>query len=212
MTESAPTLREQKSIATARRLRMTARAWAADRGLAGFTIEELCAEVGVSRRTFFNYFASKENAVIGIPLKSDDSDLDDEFLAGTGPLVDDLLERAVRRWERLEISGDEVPDLIRVLEHEPRLVTHVVGLVEESDRDDIELVERRLSIRHDPDRAPDLAATTTSPDDVRAVTAVHLVGGLVRAVGAQFFAPDNTATYRTLAGRRLATARALLAD
>jgi AcrR family transcriptional regulator len=207
MTESAPSLREQKSIATARRLRMTARAWAADRGLAGFTIEELCAEVGVARRTFFNYFASKENAVIGIPLKSDDSDLDDEFLSADGPLVDDLLDRAVRRWERLEISSDEVPDLIRVLEREPRLVTHVVGLVEEFDRDDIELVERRLGIPRDPDRA----ATTTSVDDVRAVTAVHLVGGLIRAVGAQFFAPDNTATYRAIAEQRLAAARALLA-
>ncbi len=34
-------------------------------GLNGFTIEQLCEDVGVSRRTFFNYFPSKEDAIIG---------------------------------------------------------------------------------------------------------------------------------------------------
>lgn len=42
-----------------------ARKLTAAHGLSGFTVEELCAQVDISRRTFFNYFASKEAAVIG---------------------------------------------------------------------------------------------------------------------------------------------------
>lgn len=44
-----------------------ARTLTAEHGLAGFTVEELCESVGVSRRTFFNYFATKEDAVVGDP-------------------------------------------------------------------------------------------------------------------------------------------------
>lgn len=42
-----------------------ARELTAENGFAGFTIEELCAKVGISRRTFFNYFSSKLDAVFG---------------------------------------------------------------------------------------------------------------------------------------------------
>lgn len=42
-----------------------ARELTAEHGFSGFTIEELCAKVQISRRTFFNYFASKLDAVFG---------------------------------------------------------------------------------------------------------------------------------------------------
>ena len=35
-------------------------------GLADTTVEMIADHAGVSRRTFFNYFASKEDAVLGI--------------------------------------------------------------------------------------------------------------------------------------------------
>ncbi len=36
------------------------------RGLHGFVVEDVTAEVGVSRRTFFNYFTRKEEAVVAV--------------------------------------------------------------------------------------------------------------------------------------------------
>ena len=42
-----------------------------EHGLSGFTIEQLCESVGVSRRTFFNHFGSKEDVVLGIELNAD---------------------------------------------------------------------------------------------------------------------------------------------
>lgn len=42
-----------------------ARDLTAEHGYNGFTIEQLCVQVGISRRTFFNYFPSKIDAVFG---------------------------------------------------------------------------------------------------------------------------------------------------
>ncbi|MBG6191909.1 AcrR family transcriptional regulator [Arthrobacter sp. CAN_A212] len=38
----------------------TARRLTIDKGLSGFTVEELCEQVGISRRTFFNYFPPRK--------------------------------------------------------------------------------------------------------------------------------------------------------
>ena len=57
--------RERRKAETAQGLKDAARRLIIANGLTGFTIEELCEEVGVSRRTFFNYFPSKESAIIG---------------------------------------------------------------------------------------------------------------------------------------------------
>lgn len=50
-------------------------------GLGGFTVDEVCEAVGISRRTFFNYFSSKDDAVIGIPLGSPVPGGAEEFFA-----------------------------------------------------------------------------------------------------------------------------------
>lgn len=70
-------LRKRK---TRRALIAAARALTADVGLAGFTVEELCERVGISRRTFFNYFASKDDAVLGYAIQSPLAELEQEFL------------------------------------------------------------------------------------------------------------------------------------
>ncbi|WP_313814349.1 TetR/AcrR family transcriptional regulator [Glutamicibacter sp.] len=43
----------------------TARSLTAELGYNGFTIEQLCEKVGISRRTFFNYFPGKLDAIFG---------------------------------------------------------------------------------------------------------------------------------------------------
>lgn len=59
-----PTL-SARMLKTRLSITRTARELTAENGFAGFTIEELCAKVGISRRTFFNYFGSKLDAVFG---------------------------------------------------------------------------------------------------------------------------------------------------
>lgn len=189
--DSASSPRRQRTAQTSLGLRTEARRLTVERGLSGFTIEELCSEVGVSRRTFFNYYASKENAVLGIPVRSDTSDLEEAFVAGSGALLDDLLELHVARWEHLDLTAAEAEELTRVFEREPRLLAHFVGLAAEGERDDIALVRRR----------PDAPA-----DDLRTATAVSVFGALLRPAILDYFA-DDSRDFRTVLTLRLDAAR-----
>ncbi|WP_222432208.1 TetR/AcrR family transcriptional regulator [Leekyejoonella antrihumi] len=68
MTETAePTegLRERKKRATRDALRTVALEATLERGLRAVTVEEIAAAANVSVRTFFNYFSTKEEAVVG---------------------------------------------------------------------------------------------------------------------------------------------------
>jgi AcrR family transcriptional regulator len=62
--ESVGTLRERKKAATRESLHQAALRLAMAGGLDNVTVEDIADEVGVSRRTFSNYFANKEDAVL----------------------------------------------------------------------------------------------------------------------------------------------------
>jgi len=95
MGESATGLREQKRWVTSRRITLCALRLTDQHGLDGFTMEELAEAAEVSRRTLFNYFPSKVDAVLG-----EHPDLPEEalaaFLSGGphGNLLEDVAELA----------------------------------------------------------------------------------------------------------------------
>ena len=60
-----PSLRERKKQATREALHRSAIELTAERGLAGVTIDAIAERADVAPRTVFNYFASKEEAVLG---------------------------------------------------------------------------------------------------------------------------------------------------
>ncbi|WP_144790647.1 TetR/AcrR family transcriptional regulator [Kocuria palustris] len=64
MQESS--LRERKKAQTWHELHVAAAEAVLDRGLHAVTVEEVAASAGVSPRTFFNYFASKDHALLGV--------------------------------------------------------------------------------------------------------------------------------------------------
>jgi AcrR family transcriptional regulator len=176
-------------------MRETARRLTADHGLAGFTVEQLCDEVGVSRRTFFNYFASKENAVIGIPARVDET-AEETFLGG-GPsgvaaLFDDLIELQLTRWNQLDLTPGDIEPMLQAIFREPTLLKHLLEQGSEAERRDVELVEQREAL---------------APGDLRAAAAVQILAAVSRASVEEFFQPDNTDELRTIVERRLAAAR-----
>ncbi|MGW9404949.1 TetR/AcrR family transcriptional regulator [Arthrobacter sp. NPDC055585] len=67
-TAPAPGLRERKRRDTENRIELAAARGALERGFAAVTVDEICAEAVISRSTFFNYFPSREAAMIGRPL------------------------------------------------------------------------------------------------------------------------------------------------
>lgn len=91
-----PSLRETKRRATAHALAQAAFDLALERGVDGFTIDEVAARAGYSRRTFANHYAGKEEAIVGVALErvrhALDTAPDDEL-----PLIDWL--QAVARQQ-----------------------------------------------------------------------------------------------------------------
>ncbi|MET4156786.1 TetR/AcrR family transcriptional regulator [Agromyces sp. PvR057] len=184
MTESAntpPGLREQRMTRTRRDLSHRARQLTVERGLSGFTVEELCADVGVSRRTFFNYFAGKEAAVVG----HDADGIDEAALAafirgddGAPTLLDALAELAIATVAAWDDEHDAI-DPHTLVEREPHLLPHMIGAGRQLEQRIIAAIEEREGL---------------ASGDPLARTAAVVIGSLVGNAGQQFF--SNPATGR----------------
>ncbi|CAN7227882.1 TetR/AcrR family transcriptional regulator [Microbacterium foliorum] len=198
MSESADSLREQRRRETTRALTDAARRLTTERGFAGFTVEELCAEVGVSRRTFFNYFESKENAVFGFAaIDSRQEGLEAEFVAQSGDLLDDFLRLTIARFELFN-PLDDAPAMFAVIEQEPRLLKAAFEQLAKNERRDMELVVRR-------------SGEGAADAELHAEVMVHTVGALVRLCMDQLLHHHSTDSFSDLVRRRLEIARAVFA-
>jgi AcrR family transcriptional regulator len=123
-------LRERKKRATRLALSEAALRLALDRGLEQLTVEEISEAAGVSARTFFNYFTSKEHALLGDGPAPPPQDRVTE-LVGTARTVLDGLCLAVQasvaasagsreqfrmRWELMEQHPALLPRLFARME------------------------------------------------------------------------------------------------
>ncbi|MCX6503322.1 MAG: helix-turn-helix domain containing protein [Microbacterium sp.] len=203
MKESAEGPRERRRTETVNSLVRAARIATAEHGLHGFTIEELCEQAGVSRRTFFNYFASKEDAILGIPLHRDDTALIEAFLAGgsdgggiSSHLLDDLAALTVARWRSMDIAPDTASELVAAVDREPRLLARILTLTNDGEREDADLVARREHL---------------APGDVRAEVAAITIGALCRAATSEYLATERAVAFEEIFTRRLDAARSLFA-
>lgn len=201
MIERATDRGDDRRLRTTRTLLRVARAWTAERGLSGFTIEELCAEAGVSRRTFFNYFASKDDAVLGIPISHNEDDRDTWFLArgahggGISPtLLTDLAELFEARWRDLDIAPETIADLGAAVDKEPRLLGRVIELGRQAEASDARLVEQREGL---------------PGGDLRAELAAQIVGAIGRGSAAEFLSAGNTTPFSDIFRRRIDAANDL---
>src|SRR5688500_7564486 len=59
-------LRERKKAETRKAIADAALALAVERGPAAVTVDDIAAAAGISPRTVFNYFATKEDAILGV--------------------------------------------------------------------------------------------------------------------------------------------------
>ncbi len=95
-----PPLRERHRATTWAALREAAVSLALENGLSGATIDAISARAGVSSRTFFNYFSSKEEAVLGIrsPVMPDGA------IAAFDARGADLFTRTVRLFAAVSLT------------------------------------------------------------------------------------------------------------
>ncbi|GMA27490.1 TetR/AcrR family transcriptional regulator [Arenivirga flava] len=176
-----------------------ARALTAEHGLAGFTVEQLCELAGVSRRTFFNYFPTKESAVLGV-----DPDWDEAFLERfrsipahdrLGPL-DDLASLTVDAFAEMGTTRDEARTMVAAVRREPRILAAFI----EQDRTQ----EQRLT---------DAIVDRDGVDPLAARMTAVLLGAIVRTTAQQVFEGDgDLAEFADVLRAHLDAARSAMHD
>ncbi len=115
--------REARRRSIAQRISDCAQRLTDQRGLDGFTLEDLAEEASISRRTLFNYFPGKVDAVLGA-VPSLTPDALEEFRAG-GPhqdLVEDLAALAHAMLSDKAVGREEIARHRRLLRSNPRLM------------------------------------------------------------------------------------------
>ncbi|NPC98814.1 TetR/AcrR family transcriptional regulator [Nocardioides sp. zg-DK7169] len=156
MTAPALSAREARRLATEMRIARCAQVLTTEHGLDGFTMDDLAEAAAVSRRTLFNYYPGKLDAVLGpVPVIGDSTR--EAFLAGGphGTLVDDL---SVIAHEVLDGKSDVLDreDIARVtclITGTPRLLTAVIDRFEEFVGGFVDLIVEREQGRVDAFRA-----------------------------------------------------------
>lgn len=120
----ALSLRARKKQATRNAIHETAFRLVSERGLQGVTVEEICDAVGVSSRTFFNYYPTKVAAAFDLVFDEVSPEAQEWFLHAQMPLIEatcELLSHSVTlpadyRWVK-ELLHRE-PELATIFWHQ----------------------------------------------------------------------------------------------
>ncbi|MDN6122884.1 MAG: TetR/AcrR family transcriptional regulator [Brevibacterium sp.] len=111
MRESEPeSLRAKKARQTRHALHDAAITRVLDEGLECATVANIAADVGVSTRTFFNYYATKEDAIVGLDESSIDATLVDDYVHSDSG-VENLAEDTARFVREVLLMGSVDPSL-----------------------------------------------------------------------------------------------------
>lgn len=120
---SVSAIRERRRRETTQRITQCAQRLTEECGLDGFTMDDLARSADVSRRTLFNYFPSKLDAVLGAALQIDPDDLLTFSTGGpTGNLLEDLGVLAEALLDVEDFDRESVELGRRVLLTSPRLL------------------------------------------------------------------------------------------
>ncbi|WP_258374309.1 TetR/AcrR family transcriptional regulator [Curtobacterium sp. MCBD17_032] len=146
MTVAEPGLRERKRRATRLAIQRAALRIAIEHGLAAVTVDEVSRRADVSPRTFFNYFPSKEQAILGDDPTLPQGEAVEVFVAGgpSGDLLSDLGALLVHAARELVEERGLIDERQQVLRANPELFSRRMASMQEFQGELQTVVERRL--------------------------------------------------------------------
>lgn len=179
-------LRERKKRATRRALRVAGLTLVAERGLEGVTTEEIAAAAGVSQRTLFNYFASKEDVLVGSDPSARDAIAEE---LAQRPLDEPPLDALREVFMKITSTAIEDEGLwrlrMRVVQDNPTLAPALFGASASFMRQLIKVVSARVGVDPALDPYPSLL--------------IHVAYGAVRASLHHYFSQESARPMSELA-------------
>ncbi|HLP23687.1 MAG TPA: helix-turn-helix domain-containing protein [Microbacteriaceae bacterium] len=172
----AETTRRMSAKQTAARIELAAIDLALEHGFGAVTVDMICAQAGVSQRTFFNHFRTKEAAILGNLHPVIDQRAAREFVLATGPLLPGALML-------VRLSGEDgTPDdpklmarRFRAISGEPSLVAKQMEELAHIEGELVEILSTRLRLESE------RAGTPLSPEALERQSALcgHILGSLM---------------------------------
>ena len=156
-------LRERKKLATRLALHQAALQLVAERGLDGVSVDDIAARADVSPRTFFNYFPSKDDAVLGFDT-TNTPDIAERFAARPAEEPAPAALRAVQLEQAAEIAQEPEglwPLRLTVIEAHAVLIARLHTVFGASERALAEAIAERTGTDARVDAYPALLAGTS---------------------------------------------------
>ncbi len=196
-----PSAPSSRGTATALRIERSAVALVLQHGYDATTVDMICADAGVSQRTFFNHFATKDAAVIGTAQPRLDEQRVRAFIASNDP---DILAEATTLVSVAMMDSAADHDLLaarmRAITSSPVLMQRQLERFTAIEEELATVIEYRLTRVSSPDDAPERIAEQSR------LTAMLLAGALRYTAGRVMRAEPATAV------DALSETRALLVD
>lgn len=153
--------REQKKLETRRAIRSAALDLALDDGVESLTVEGIAQAAGVSPRTFFNYFESKEDALV---TEAAESAVQVRALLLDRPSHEPPMRALHQAIMNTEYFGEEPADRERVLARQrltqahPSLMAYQLGKIALVEQTFAQALAERMGTELDDDVFPELLA------------------------------------------------------
>lgn len=144
-----------------------------ERGFEQLTVAEICRLAGVSERTFFNHFATKEAAVLGPVGPEIDERAAREFIASRGSIL--LEATRLVRLDAETVSPELMRDRMRAITSSPTLLASQIARLDLIAAEVQHIVLQRLRAQYPSDAIADL--------ELQANVMTHLLAGMMRFLG-----------------------------
>ena len=145
-------LRERRRRETSADIRGAAVRLARERGFDRVTIDEICAEAGISSRTFFNYFPNKESAVAYGPSDIPPELVEEFVAAGPAPysvVLDELITLAAHHLRDMPPDREQAETMLELAKTTPAILAAFLADLERFQNHLIDIVARRQAMRPD---------------------------------------------------------------
>lgn len=146
-----------------------------EHGFDAVTVDMICARAGVSQRTFFNYFATKDAAVLGPELPKVDERAARAFIVSSGPLLAEAMGLVAIDPAMLPGDARGVAARLAGIAASPALMARQMERLAQLEDELTDIIRVRLRRDH-PGVDDEVIAT-------RALVITHLLSGVMRWIG-----------------------------